>query len=101
MIEAIELNDEYLLDIISYGLSGQEYVDFSDLAEKACELLWNREEKNYENALMVLRNENNELIPGLSNEFVLKIVQEAKELDLGYEEDKEELEKFVSEAGLQ
>ena len=101
LIEAIELNDKYLMDIISYGLYPQEYVDFSDLAEKACELLWNREEKNYENALMVLRNENHELIPGLSNEFVLKIVQEAKELDLGYEEDKEELEKFVSEAGLQ
>ena len=100
LIEAIELNDEYLMDIISYGLNGHEYVDFSDLAEKACELLWNRAEKNYENALMVLRNENHELIPGLSNEFVLKIVQEAKELDLGYEEDKEELENFVSEAGI-
>ena len=100
----VSLNDlnsgKYLLDIIWYGLSGEEYVDFSDLAEKACELLWNREEKNYENALMVLRNENHELIPGLSNEFVLKIVQEAKELDLGYEEDKEELENFVSEAGI-
>ena len=94
-------DDESLVDIILNGLRPGEYLSFPDLAEIACELLWNREEKNYENALMVLRHENTgELIPGLSNEFVLKIVQEAKELDLGYEEDKEELENFVSEAGI-
>ena len=68
--------------------------------DREIKIILNKEEKNYENALMVLRNENHELIPGLSNEFVLKIVQEAKELDLGYEEDKEELENFVSEAGI-
>ena len=101
LIEAIELNDKYLMDIIWYGLYPQEYVDFSDLAEKACELLWNRAEKNYENALMVLRNDNDELIPGLSNEFVLKIVQEARELNLGEDEDKDDFENFVSESGLE
>ena len=40
LIEAIELNDESLRDIISNGLLPEEYLDFSDLAEKACELLW-------------------------------------------------------------
>jgi len=101
LIEAIELNDESLMDIILYGLNPEEYLDFSDLAEKACELLWNREGKNYANALMVLRNNEEELIPGLSNEFVLKIVQETRDSDLGEEEDKEEFENFVSEAGLE
>ena len=101
LIEAIELNDESLMDIIWYGLNPEEYLDFSDLAEKACELLWNREEKNYANALMVLRNDNDELIPGLSNEFVLKIIQETRDSDLGEEEDKEDFENFVSEAGLE
>ncbi len=100
LIEAIELNDEAMIDIIWQGLNPQEYLDFSDLAEKACELLWNREEKNYANALMVLRNDNHELIPGLSNEFVLKIIQETRDSDIGEEEDKEEFENFVSEAGL-
>jgi hypothetical protein len=101
LIEAIELNDESLMDIIWYGLNPEEYLDFSDLAEKACELLWNREEKNYANALMVLRNDNDELIPGLSNEFVLKIVHETRDSDSGEEEEKEEFENFVSEAGLE
>ena len=101
LIEAIELNDESLIDIICYGLNPEEYLDFSDLAEKACELLWNRGEKNYANALMVIRNEIEEdLIPGLSNEFVLKIIQEARDSDSGEEEEKEEFENFVSEAGL-
>jgi hypothetical protein len=100
LIEAIELNDESLMDIIWYGLNPEEYLDFSDLAEKACELLWTREEKNYANALMVLRNDNDELIPGLSNEFVLKIIQETRDSDLGEEEDKEDFENFISEAGL-
>jgi hypothetical protein len=98
--EAIELNDEALGDIISYGLRPEEYLDFSDLAEKACELLWNRGEKNYANALMVLRNDDYELIPGLSNEFVVQIIQEARDSDLGEEEDKEDFENFISEAGL-
>jgi len=40
-------------------------------------------------------------IPGLSNEFVLKIVQEARELNLGEDEDKDDFENFVSEAGLE
>ncbi len=101
LIEAIELNDESLMDIIWYGLNPEEYLDFSDLAEKACDLLWSRDEKNYANALMVIRNDNDELIPGLSNEFVLKIVQETRDSDLGEEEDKEEFENFVSEAGLE
>jgi len=101
LIEAIELNDESLMDIILYGLNPEEYLDFSDLAEKACELLWNREEKNYANALMVLRNNEEELIPGLSNEFAVQIIQEARDSDLGEEEDKEEFENFVSEAGLE
>jgi hypothetical protein len=101
LIEAIELNDESLMDIILYGLNPEEYLDFSDLAEKACELLWNREEKNYANALMVLRNNEEELIPGLSTEFVLKIIQETRDSDSGEEEDKEDFENFVSEAGLE
>ena len=100
LIEAIELNDKWLIDIIHRGFNVDEYRDFSDLADKACSLLWNREDKDYANALMVLRNENYELTTGLSNEFVLKVIQEARELNLGYEEDKEELEKFVSEAGI-
>ncbi len=57
-------------------------------------------EKKYANALMVLRNNEDELIPGLSNEFVLKIIQETRNSDLGEEEDKEDFENFVSEAGL-
>ena len=83
---------ESLMDIILYGLNPEEYLDFSDLAEKACDLLWSRDEKNYANALMVIRNDNDELIPGLSNEFVLKIIQETRDSDLGEEEDKEEEE---------
>jgi hypothetical protein len=98
--EAIELNDECLEDIICHGLLPEEYLDFSDLSEKACELLWNRGEKNYANALIVLRNNDYELIPGLSDEFVVQIIQEARDSDLG-EEDKEEFENFVSEAGLE
>ena len=101
LIEAIELNDESLRDIISNGLLPEEYLDFSDLAEKACELLWSSGEKNYANALMVLSNDDNELIPGLSNEFVLKIVHETRDSDSGEEEEKEEFENFVSEAGLE
>ena len=100
LIEAIELNDESLMDIILYGLNPEEYLDFSDLAEKACELLWSSDEKNYANALMVLRNNEDELIPGLSNEFVVQIIQEARDSDLGEEEDKEDFENFISEAGL-
>jgi hypothetical protein len=48
----------------------------------------------------VLRNNDYELIPGLSDEFVVQIIQEARDSDLG-EEDKEEFENFVSEAGLE
>jgi hypothetical protein len=99
--EAIELNDECLEDIICHGLLPEEYLDFSDLSEKACELLWNRGEKNYANALIVLRNNDSELIPGLSDEFVVQIIQEARDSDIGEEEDKEEFENFVSEAGLE
>ncbi len=98
--EAIELNDEALVDVINEGLNPEEYLDFSDLAEKACDLLWSRGEKNYANALMVLRSDQGVLIPGLSNEFVLKIIQETRDSDLGEEEDKEDFENFVSEAGL-
>ena len=50
---------------------------------------------------MVLRNENYELTTGLSNEFALKVIQEARELNLGEDEYKEDFEKFVSEAGLE
>ncbi|MFN6039173.1 MAG: hypothetical protein ACK452_11950, partial [Bacteroidota bacterium] len=101
LVEAIELNDDSLHDIITYGFNVDEYRDFSDLAEKACELLWNRGEKNYASALQVLSNDNGELINGLSNEFALNIVSEARELDSGEEEDKENFENFVSEAGLE
>ena len=59
------------------------------------------EKKNYANALIVLRNNDSELIPGLSDEFVVQIIQEARDSDLGEEEDKEEFENFVSEAGLE
>jgi len=99
LIEAIELNDESLVDIIFYGLRPGEYLSFPDLAEKACELLWNRGNKNYANALMILRNEDDYLRSGLSNEFVLKIVQETRDSDLG--EDKEDFENFVSDEGLE
>jgi hypothetical protein len=99
--QAIDLNDESLVSIIMYGLNPEEYLDFSDLAEKACELLWNREEKNYLNALNVISNENGEMIPGLSNEFVMKIIEETRNLNIGEEEDKENFENFISEAGLE
>jgi hypothetical protein len=101
--EAIELNDEALGDIISYGLRPEEYLDFSDLAEKACELLWNKSEKSYADALMVIATVDDEfeLTAGISEEFAKKIIKEARELDLGEEDDKEEFENFVSEAGLE
>ena len=50
---------------------------------------------------MVLSNDDNELIPGLSNEFVSKIIQETRDSDSGEEEAKEDFENFVSEAGLE
>ncbi len=99
--QAIDLNDESLVSIIMYGLNPEEYLDFSDLAEKACEQLWNKEEKNYSNALMVISNDNGEIVPGLSNEFVMKIIEETRDLNLGEEEDKENFESFVNEAGLE
>jgi hypothetical protein len=102
LIEAIELNDESLADILCYGLSPQEYVDYSDLAEKACELLWNKSEKSYADALMVIVTDEDEfeLTAGISEEFAKKIIKEAREIDSGEEEDKENFENFVSEAGL-
>jgi len=104
LIEAIELNDESLADILCHGLSPQEYVDYSDLAEKACELLWNKSVKSYADALMTIAiyddDDERELIAGISEEFAKKIIKEARELDSGEEEDKEEFENFVSEAGL-
>ncbi len=100
LIEAIELNDEWLIDIIHRGFNVDEYRDFSDLADKACNLLWNRGDKDYANALMVLRNENLELTTGLSNEFAMKVIQETRELNIGEDEDKEDFENFVNEAGL-
>ena len=105
LIEAIELNDESLADILCHGLSPQEYVDYSDLAEKACELLWNKSVKSYADALMTIAiyddDDERELIAGISEEFAKKIIKEARELDSGEEEDKEEFENFVSEAGLE
>jgi hypothetical protein len=103
LIEAIELNDESLADILCHGLSPQEYVDYSDLAEKACELLWNKSVKSYADALIIAIYDDEdepELLAGVSEDFAKKIIKEARELDLGEEEDKEEFENFVSEAGL-
>jgi len=57
LIEAIELNDEWLIDIIHRGFNVDEYRDFSDLADKACNLLWNRGDKVIGKPLMVFRNE--------------------------------------------
>jgi Domain of unknown function (DUF4116) len=105
LIEAIELNDESLADILWHGLSPEEYVDYSDLAEKACELLWNKSVKSYADALMTIAiyddDDERELRAGISEEFAKKIIKEARELDSGEEEDKEEFENFVSEAGLE
>jgi hypothetical protein len=103
LIEAIELNDESLADILFHGLSPQEYVDYSDLAEKACELLWNKSVKSYADALIIAIYDDEdepELLAGVSEDFAKKIIKEARELDSGEEEDKEEFENFVSEAGL-
>ena len=47
---------------------------------------------------MILRNEDDYLRSGLSNEFVLRIVKESRETDLG--EEKEDFENFVSDEGL-
>ena len=103
LVEAIELNDESLADILYYGLSPQEYVDYSDLAEKACELLWYKSDKSYADALIIAIYDDEdepELLAGVSEDFAKKIIKEARELDLGEEEDKEEFENFVSKAGL-
>jgi hypothetical protein len=104
LIEAIELNDESLADILCHGLSPQEYVDYSDLAEKACELLWKKSVKSYADALIIAvyddEDDEPELKAGVSEDFAKKIIKEARELDSGEEEDKEEFENFVSKAGL-
>jgi hypothetical protein len=100
--EAIDLNDEALGDIIKYGLRPEEYLDFSELAEKACELLWNKSEKSYADALMVIGTDDDEfeIKAGISKEFAKKIIKEAREVDSGEEEDKENFENFVSETDL-
>lgn len=100
--EAIELNDECLGDIISYGLRPEEYLDFSDLSEKACTLYWSKSEKTYADAVFTLGTDDDEyeLRAGISKEFAKKIVAEAMEVDSGDEDDKEIFESFVSEVGL-
>ena len=106
LVEGIELQDDALGDIISYCLQPQYYCDFSDLMERASKLYWEKSDKSYLVAKRVLSiyneaEDSEEFNEYLSNEFVMKIIEETRDLNLGEEEDKENFENFVSEAGIE
>ena len=100
LIEAIELNDEALASILC------NVIDNTDLIPKATELLWNKCEKSYWNALNTIGfyNEDEditELREELSRDFVIKVIRETREFDEGTDEEKDEFERFVSDNGLE
>ena len=106
LVEGIELQDDALGDIISYCLQPQYYCDFSDLMERASKLYWEKSDKSYLVAKRVLSiyneaEDSEEFNEYLSNEFVMKIIEETRDLNLGEEEDKENFDNFVSEAGIE
>ena len=106
LIEAINKQDDALKTIISNSLCQLEYFNYSDLIPKANELLWNKCEKSYWNALNTigLYNEDEditELIEELSRDFVIKVIRETREFDEGTDEEKDEFERFVSDNGLE
>ena len=88
LIEAINKQDDALETIISNSLCQLEYFNYSDLIPKATELLWNKCEKSYWNALntISLYNEDEgiqELNEELSRDFVIKVIRETREFDEG------------------
>ena len=100
LIEAIELNDEALATIL--GNVG----DNTDLIPKATELLWNKCEKSYWNAINTISLYDEDegiqvLIEELSRDFVIKVIRETREFDEGTDEEKDEFERFVSDNGLE
>jgi hypothetical protein len=105
LIEGIKLNDHSLSDIICFGLQPTYYMDFSNLAEKASELLWKKSDKSYKEAHSILSiynevEDRDELLVGLSKNFVLKIIKEARQRNEGSINEKNEFENFIKSIGI-
>jgi hypothetical protein len=105
LIEGIKLNDDSLSNIISFGLLPTYYMEFTDLVEKASTLLWEKSDKSYKKAKSILNiyNEDegrDELQQGLSQNFALKIVKEARIRNQGTVQEKKDFENFIHKVGI-